>query len=63
MDNYGYFISNSFEKFVGEWIAIENKKVIAHGKDFKKVYLEAKEKLKGKRPFITKVRTTTKKIL
>lgn len=63
MDNYEYFISNTFEDFVGQWIVIDNDKVIVHGNNFKKVYFEAKEKLKGKRPFITKVRSSITKFL
>ena len=63
MDNYDFFISQDFSKFVGEWVALNNKKIIAHGKDFKKVYFEAKKKLKGKRPFISKIRSSAKTIL
>lgn len=63
MDNYESFISMNLNKFLGEWVAISDKKVIAHGKNLKKVYEMTKKINPEIRPFITKVRTTVKKLL
>lgn len=61
MDNYESFISMDLNKFVGEWVAIDNNKVISHGKNLKIVYNEAKKFVKT--PFITKIRTSAIKLL
>lgn len=47
-DNYKYFVTADTSKFSGEWIALTDKKVVAHGKDAGKVYAQAK-KLAGKK--------------
>ena len=41
--NYKYFIKADTSKFSGQWIALTDKKVIAHGKDAGKVYSQAKK--------------------
>ena len=63
LDNYEFFTSSNLNEFKGEWVAIDNEKVIFHGKDIKEVYKEAKRILKGKRPFISKVRAETARLL
>ena len=53
--NYNYFMDLRVKKYSDEWIAIVNKKVIAHGKDVKKVYSAVKKKFPKRTPLITKV--------
>ncbi|MBI2105238.1 hypothetical protein HYT56_00195 [Candidatus Woesearchaeota archaeon] len=62
-NNYEFFTSSDLSKFKGEWVAIDNKKVIYHGKNITEVYKEAKKILNGKRPFISKVREATARLL
>ena len=53
--NYNYFMTLRVKEYSDEWIAIVNKKVVAHGKDVKKVYSQAKEGYPRRTPLITKV--------
>ncbi|HLC57573.1 MAG TPA: DUF5678 domain-containing protein [Candidatus Nanoarchaeia archaeon] len=53
--NYNFFMEENLERYIGEWIAICKNQIIAHGKDVKKVFKEAKEKCPKERPLITKV--------
>ena len=41
--------------FIGEWVAICKDKVVAHDKNLKKVYKEAKRKCPRQRPLVAKV--------
>jgi hypothetical protein len=41
--NYKYFVKTDTSKFSGQWIALTDKKVVAHGKDAEKVYAQAKK--------------------
>lgn len=43
------------DKFIGEWIAICDEKIVSHGKCFKDVFKEAKERYPKTKPMITKV--------
>lgn len=53
--NYQYFMKANIDGYVGKWIAICEEKIVAHGKDAKKVFEEAKQKCPKKRPLITRV--------
>ncbi len=53
--NYELFMKEDLSSYIGEWIAICDKKIVAHGKDFKKIFEEVKERCPNKRPLITKV--------
>ena len=53
--NYQFFMSTNIDRYIGEWIAISNEKVVSHGKEFKKVFEETKRKFPKERPFITRV--------
>lgn len=53
--NYSFFINADMSRYVGEWIAIIDAKVVAHGKNAKSVYEQAVENYPKKRPLITKV--------
>jgi len=41
--------------YIGEWIAVCNQKIVAHGKDVKEVFKEAKLKYPKEKPLITRV--------
>lgn len=43
--NYDFFVKTDTSKYKGEWIAIADKKIVAHGKDAQKVYQAAKKKV------------------
>lgn len=53
--SYNFFLKADLSKYIGEWIAIVDDRIIAHGDDVKKIYNEAKAKYPKKRPLITKV--------
>lgn len=53
--NYEFYLQTDLGKYTGEWVAICEKKVVAHGKSAKKVFDEAKKTYPKKRPLLTKV--------
>lgn len=53
--NYQFFMKTNVEDYIGEWIAICNEKIVAHGRDVKKVFMKAKEKYPNERPMVTRV--------
>ncbi|MBI4009768.1 MAG: succinyl-CoA synthetase subunit alpha [Candidatus Aenigmarchaeota archaeon] len=53
--NYEYYLKADVGKFIGEWIAIVDGKIVAHSSNVKKTYEEAKKKYPSKRPLITRV--------
>lgn len=55
MESYAFYIEANLEDYVGKWIAIVDKEIVAHGKDVKKIYKEAKKKYPNKRPLLAKV--------
>ncbi len=56
MSNYNNFYANAdLSKYAGEWVAIINSKVVAHGKNLKDIMKKAKEKDSTITPFIAKI--------
>lgn len=53
--NYNFFMKTSIDQYVGEWIAICDQKIVAHGKDVKTVFKQAKDKCPKERPLLTRV--------
>ena len=53
--NYQFFMKENMDKFIGEWVAVCNQKIVSHGKNVKKVFKEAKEKCPKERPFLTRI--------
>ena len=49
--NYQYFMQADISKYIGEWIAISENKVIANGKNLKEVTKKAKD-ISGERKFL-----------
>jgi hypothetical protein len=53
--NYEYFMEADLHGFVGEWIAIVDRRVVSHGRDVRVVFKEAKKKCPDKKPFMARV--------
>ena len=53
--NYEFYLSANVGKYIGEWIAICDRKIVSHGTDVKKVFSEAKQKCPQKRPLLARV--------
>ena len=53
--NYSYFMETDISLYSGEWIAICEEKIIAHGRNIKEVAQEAKNKSKGKKFLLARV--------
>ena len=53
--NYQFFMKENMDKFIGDWVAVCNQKIVSHGKNVKKVFKEAKEKCPKERPFLTRI--------
>ena len=45
----------NIDPYIGEWVAICNKKIVSHGKNVNVVFKEAIEKCSKEKPFIAKV--------
>ncbi len=54
-NNYQFFMKADISSYIGEWIAVCNQKIVAHGKDVKTVFNEAREKYPKQKPLITRV--------
>lgn len=53
--NYEYFIKTDTSKYAGEWIAIAQKKIVAHGKDAQIVYQKAQKKAPRQQVSLAKI--------
>ncbi len=53
--NYDAFMKMNLSPYLGEWIAVCENRIVAHGKKVKDVFYEAKGKCPGNRSFIAKV--------
>jgi hypothetical protein len=54
--NYETYLGLDLSSYLGQWIAIFEKKVIAYGENPKAVYAKAMEISKNKRVMLTKVK-------
>ena len=48
-------MQTDMSRYIGQWVAICDQKVISYGKNVKEVFRKAKEKCPAKRPLLTKV--------
>ena len=53
--NYQYFMQVDIDEFSGEWIAVCEDRIIAHGKNLKEVVQEAKNKSGDKKFLLARV--------
>jgi len=58
-----YYSQHDFSKYAGEWIALLDHELLAHGKNLKEVYEEANSKAKGKTPFFLMVPKSTDELV
>jgi hypothetical protein len=56
-------MSTDLHKFLGQWVAIVDKKVVAHGPDARVVFERAKKDYPGRIPFLAAVPKSTTMIL
>jgi len=52
MNNYEFYMKADLHEHLGEWVAIVDEKIVAHGKSVKQVYAEAKKHFPDKIPFL-----------
>ncbi len=52
---YNYFMEADVSQYVGEWIAVSEDKILAHGKNLKEVVDKANSISKGKKFLIARV--------
>lgn len=57
LSNYDYFLKVNTSPYKGEWVAIAESRIVAHGKDAQKVYKQAKKKGPTKDVSLAKVPT------
>ena len=55
---YDYYANADLSKYVGEWVAIVDNKVVAHGKNLKEIIKKTKEQKPNQTPFVAKIPTT-----
>lgn len=55
IQNYSFFEKAELSSFIGEWVAICNQEIVAHGKRLKDVLKEAKQKDPHVKPLIIRV--------
>ena len=54
--SYNFLLNTDLgKKYIGEWAAIVNEEVVAHGKNVEKVYKEAKKKYPSEEPLLNRV--------
>ncbi|MDO8538043.1 MAG: DUF5678 domain-containing protein [archaeon] len=59
--NFDYFLKSNFDEFKeGEWVAIFENRVIAHGNELKKVIEEVKKIMPLSKVLISKVKKTAR---
>ena len=54
-ENYQFYLKANINKYLGQWVAICNQKIVSSGTDVKKVYKEAREKCPKEKPLLTRV--------
>lgn len=53
--NYSFFMKTELDHLRGQWVAICNQKIVAHGKKLKEVLEEARKKYPDTKPLIIRV--------
>jgi hypothetical protein len=46
-----FYSKSDMRGYSGEWVALEDNRVLAHGKDLKQIYQEAVKESKNGKPF------------
>ncbi len=53
--SYQYFMRTDMSPYVGEWVAIVDREIVAHSPNAKEVYEKAKKAYPRKRPLLTRI--------
>ena len=53
--NYQYFMEADVSQFIGEWVAVSDSEVLAHGKNLKEVAEGAKKASNGKKFLLARI--------
>ena len=53
--NYEYFMEADVSRFIGQWIAVCENKIISHGRNLKEVVEQAKKISNGKKFLLARV--------
>lgn len=53
--NYQVYLNVSLDEYIGEWVAIADNRLIAHGKKLKEVVEQAKRVAQGKKYLLARV--------
>lgn len=53
--NAEWFAQQNLQKFKGEWVAVVDQRVVAHGPNLRRVLESAKSQARGRTPYITNV--------
>ncbi|MFA5174515.1 MAG: DUF5678 domain-containing protein [Candidatus Pacearchaeota archaeon] len=54
-NNYELFMKTDVSRYIGEWVAICDGKIVSHGKKVKEVLNQATSKCPGKKPLIARI--------
>lgn len=54
-ESYDFFMQMDMGPYVGEWVAICDKKVVSHSQSFNKAYAKAKKVCGPSKPFLALV--------
>jgi len=54
-DSYDFFMQMDMSPYIGEWVAICDRKVVSHSNSFKEAYTKAKKVCGPSKPFIALV--------
>lgn len=57
--NYEFFLNADLKEFVGQWVAVVDEKIVAHGNEFSEVFKDVKAKFPSKTPFVAMVPSKT----
>ncbi len=51
-NNYAHYLATDLSEYIGQWVAIVDEKIVAHGENAKQVYEHAKKEFPHKIPFL-----------
>lgn len=52
-DNYAYYMKSNLEQYLGQWVAVVDSKVVAHGENAKEVYDQARKLYPAEVPLLS----------
>mgnify|MGYP001558238633 CR=1 FL=1 len=61
--NFQWYVNTNFSKYIGEWIAVIDQKVVAHSRNLKEVMVKVEKEFKGQTPFVARIPEETSRFL